>query len=90
VQWSELEFAAMGGGDINLRYFDKNGQRIPSDLDDRVVGLGLEEILAIKQVVGIAGGAAKVQAILGALRGNLINVLVTDHKTAGQILEYPE
>lgn len=92
VQWSELEALQRNGavGDINLRYFDKNGQRIPSDLDNRVVGLSLEEILAIKQVVGIAGGAAKVQAILGALRGNLINVLVTDHKTAGQILAYPE
>jgi DNA-binding transcriptional regulator LsrR (DeoR family) len=73
-----------------LRYFDKNGQRIPSDLDDRVIGLNLEEIHAIQQVIGIAGGAAKVQAILGALRGNLINVLVTDHETARQILEYPE
>ena len=92
VQWSELQALQQKGavGDINLRYFDKNGQRIPSDLDNRVIGLSLEEIQAIKQVIGIAGGAAKVQAILGALHGNLINVLVTDHKTAGQILANPD
>jgi DNA-binding transcriptional regulator LsrR (DeoR family) len=73
-------------GDINLRYFNKYGQQIASDLDDRVIGLSLEEIHAINIVIGVAGGAAKVSAILGALRGNLINVLVTDQQTAVSIL----
>ena len=91
VQWSEMQELQQKGavGDINLRYFDKSGQRIPSDLDDRVIGLSLEEIQAIKQVIGIAGGAAKVKAILGALNGKLINVLITDQKTAEQILASP-
>lgn len=88
VQWSELQALQQEGavGDINLRYFDKNGKLIPSELDDRVIGLNLAEIHAIQHVVGVAGGAAKVPAILGALRGYLINVLVTDHQTAEHIL----
>jgi DNA-binding transcriptional regulator LsrR (DeoR family) len=88
VRWPELEALQQRGavGDINLHYFDKDGKLLASDLEARVIGLSLEEIRAINIVLGVAGGAAKVPAILGALRGNLINVLVTDHKTAVDIL----
>lgn len=89
VNWPELENLSQKGavGDINLRFFDKKGQPISSSLDQRVIGLSLAEIRKIDQVVGISGGAAKVDAIHGALAGKLIHVLVTDHITAQKILE---
>ena len=74
-------------GDINLRYFDKNGELISSDLNERVIGLSLEELKKTKHVVGVAGGKAKLKAIRGALVGGLINVLITDHVTAGKLLQ---
>jgi DNA-binding transcriptional regulator LsrR (DeoR family) len=88
VAWPELaELISQGAvGDINLRYFDARGQAVLSDIDARVVGLTLQEIRQIGHVVGIAGGAAKLQAIRGALIGKLIDVLVTDHITAGKLL----
>jgi lsr operon transcriptional repressor len=48
----------------------------------RVIGIDLANLRACKRVVGVAGGAPKVQAILGALRGDLIDVLITDQRTA--------
>jgi DNA-binding transcriptional regulator LsrR (DeoR family) len=89
VSWPELQTLKQRGavGDLNLRYFDASGQPISSDLDDRTIGLSLAEIREIPQVVGVAGGAAKVQAITGALHGKLVDVLVTDHRTAALILE---
>lgn len=89
VNWSELENLSRKGavGDINLRFFDKNGQPISSSLDERVIGLSLSEIVKINHVIGIAGGAAKVDAIRGALSGKLVHILVTDHVTAQKILE---
>ena len=89
VTWNELEELKGRGavGDINLRYFDTSGKAIASDLDDRVVGLALEDFRAIPHVVGIAGGAAKLDAIRGALEGKLVDVLVTDHVTAQRLLE---
>ncbi|MCX7039906.1 MAG: sugar-binding transcriptional regulator [Spirochaetes bacterium] len=89
VRWEELEELKERGavGDINLRYFDRSGKPIPSDLDDRVVGLALEDFRRIPHVVGIAGGAAKLDAIRGALEGKLVNVLITDHVTAQRLLE---
>ena len=45
VKWEELEELKARGavGDLNLRYFDSSGKAIASDLDDRVVGLSLED-----------------------------------------------
>ena len=45
----------------------------------RVIGIDLVNLRACKRVVGVA---QKVQAILGALRGDLIDVLITDQRTS--------
>jgi DNA-binding transcriptional regulator LsrR (DeoR family) len=89
VSWPELAALEKEGavGDINLRYFDRLGQRVASDLDERVIGLTLAEIRQIERVVGVAGGAAKVEAIRGALKGKLVDVLVTDHLLAQRLLD---
>jgi DNA-binding transcriptional regulator LsrR (DeoR family) len=73
-------------GDINLRFFDENGEIVQSNFDQRVIGLTLDEIQRIEQVVGVAGGAAKLPAIRGALAGKLVDVLVTDQITAQRVL----
>jgi DNA-binding transcriptional regulator LsrR (DeoR family) len=88
VAWSELKtFKERGAvGDINLRYFNIDGDLIESALNDRVIGLTLDEIRKIETVVGIAGGEAKFRAIHGAIRGQLIDVLVTDDVTARRLL----
>jgi DNA-binding transcriptional regulator LsrR (DeoR family) len=73
-------------GDLNLRFFDKNGKIVQSNFDQRVIGLTLDEIQGIERVVGVAGGSAKVSAIRGALAGQLVDVLVTDQITAEHVL----
>jgi DNA-binding transcriptional regulator LsrR (DeoR family) len=89
VSWPELAALEKQGavGDINLRYFDNQGQRVASDLDDRVIGLTLDEIRQIDRVVGIAGGSAKFEAIRAALKGKLVDILVTDHMLAQRLLD---
>lgn len=88
VTWPELNRLKGQGavGDINLRYFDGVGRPLASALDERVVGLTLEEIKGIGHVVGVAGGAIKFEAIRAALAGSLVDVLITDHITARQLL----
>jgi DNA-binding transcriptional regulator LsrR (DeoR family) len=89
VAWEELKQLKERGaaGDINLRYFDIDGRLLESELNDRVIGLSLEEIRQIDIVVGVAGGEAKCSAIYGAVRGRLIDVLVTEDVTARRLLE---
>jgi len=73
-------------GDIALRFFDEYGNKVVSDIDDRVIGIDFGQLKSIKRVVGIAGGKDKIRAIKGALIGKLINVLITDNLTAEDLL----
>ena len=73
-------------GDIALRFFDAQGQPVHSEIDNRVIGITLDQLQRTRRVVGIAGGPTKFQAVLGALRGKLINVLITDSVTAERLL----
>lgn len=89
ITWDEAtRLTEMGAvGEISLRFFDVNGNPLQTELDERVIGVQLDTLRSIERVVGIAGGCEKLNAILGALRGHLIDTLVTDSATAVQLLE---
>lgn len=72
-------------GDIMSRYYDGSGRMVQSSLCQRVVGIPIEQLQGIKRRIGVAGGSNKYKAILGALRGRYINVLITDHLTAQKL-----
>ena len=81
------ELQARGAvGDIALRFFDAQGRAIQHEINDRVVGLDLDQIRRIPRVIAVAGGAEKTEAVRAALRGKLVNVLVTDEPTAKRLL----
>jgi DNA-binding transcriptional regulator LsrR (DeoR family) len=73
-------------GDIALRYMDKDGNPLGLEVDERIIGLTIEEIRKIPRVIGIAGGEAKYEMIRAALRGRILDVLVTDLSTAEKLL----
>ena len=74
-------------GDIGLRFFDANGLCIDHEINERVLGLTLDQITKIPRAIGVAGGSEKFNSILAALKGKLINVLVTDVNTAIKLME---
>ena len=74
-------------GDICLQFFDSSGTPVRTDLTDRVIGISLAQMKRAKRVVALAGGKRKLEAILGALNGRWINVLITDHATAKAVLD---
>ncbi len=80
------ELARMGAvGDICLNFFDRDGKLVPSAFQERVIGIGLDQLRGARRVVGVAGGQRKVAAILGALRGRLIDIMVTNQYTAARL-----
>jgi DNA-binding transcriptional regulator LsrR (DeoR family) len=73
-------------GSINLTFIDKDGKVIRSDIDDKVIKIfPVEKMKKIKNVIGIAFGEKKVEAIKASL-GNIINILITDNKTAESLV----
>ncbi|MGE5528290.1 MAG: sugar-binding transcriptional regulator [Patescibacteria group bacterium] len=69
-------------GDILGQFFDRQGRPVRSGVEERMMAFPIGGLSAIPVVVGVAGGTAKIEAVLGALRGGFVNVLVTDEATA--------
>jgi DNA-binding transcriptional regulator LsrR (DeoR family) len=80
--------AADAVGDICQRFFDSAGTLVPSDLDDRVVGIDADTLRKIPRRMGIAGGKSKHRAIHAAVIGGWVNVLLTDTGTAAALLQF--
>ncbi len=73
-------------GCIYARLFDINGNMLDVDINNKIVGLDMNSFPQIKYRIGIAAGKYKAESILGALRGEHINVLITDESTASKLL----
>lgn len=85
----EIENLALKGavGDICTHVIDKNGNICDWELDMRTVAVPYDQIKRIETRIGVAIGESKVDSILGALRGNIINVFITNEMTVEIIKE---
>jgi DNA-binding transcriptional regulator LsrR (DeoR family) len=73
-------------GHICAQHYDIHGNILDTDIHKGLIGIPLNSLHNIKQVVGIAYGESKVIPLLGALRGKHINTLITDTVTANKVL----
>lgn len=73
-------------GDLSGRYFNAAGELVASDLDDRVIGLRLDQMRAIPFRIAFARGQHKLSAMRAALKSHLVNAVVTDFDTAQSLL----
>lgn len=83
----EEEFwAANPIGDVAARYFNASGQPIRGAVENHVLAVSLDDLIAIPNVVGVTSGRAKTPGVLGALRGHIIDSLVCDESLARSVL----
>lgn len=74
-------------GDIFGRFFDIHGRPVVTEIDERIIALSLSDLKDIRPVISVAGGKDKEEAILGALNGGYVNILITDENTARNVLK---
>lgn len=74
-------------GDIIAVFFDKDGNVLDLPFHDTLIGLDLQALKNIPNVVAAACGEDKVEAIRAAARGKHFDVLITDEPTAMAIIE---
>lgn len=72
-------------GDAYCHFLDPDGRVFP-EFADRTIGMTTAQIHAVPLRIGVAGGVDKVTALRAALRGGLVNALVTDATTADALL----
>ena len=73
-------------GEICSVFYDKNGKEVTTDFSDRIIAVGLDKLRNLNYSIGMASSREKVMSILGAVRGQMINVLITDELTAKLML----
>lgn len=74
-------------GDINSYFYDKNGNNCETELGRRTIGIDLNHLKRIRYVMAVCVGKFKADAIYGALKGKIINMIITDEETAKEILK---
>ena len=74
-------------GDICSRFFDKDGNISSQELNDRTVGIALDDLRNKEYSILLSGGEGKIASIRAALKGGYANVLITDQFTAKRLLE---
>ena len=74
-------------GDIaGYGFFNLQGEPVDTVMNNRVIGLSLEDLRSIPCVIGIASESSKAMAILGALRTGIINIIATSAANVNTIL----
>lgn len=74
---------------LHQRFIDKNGRPIVTELDQRVIGMTLAQLRSAKKRIVVAGGMQKREALIAALAGQWIDVLLTDVDSARHLLGNP-
>lgn len=85
---AELDALAAAGavGDLGGHIFTIEGRLHDKLQDERIIGVGLDDLRRIPSTVVVAAGVEKSKALLGALRTGAVTVLVTDDRTAAAVL----
>jgi DNA-binding transcriptional regulator LsrR (DeoR family) len=76
-----------GIGEVISHVYDKNGCLVKDTFDEHIIAVSFEDLKKIPIRVGVAYGKEKQEAILGALRGGIVNVLITDIEVAEYLLK---
>ena len=89
ISQNEMLRLKMSGsvGDVLCHFVDEYGALIPSDIEDRLISTPLEQLRSMDNVIGLAAGTQKAEAIRAVLRGGYLDVLITDEPTASLLLK---
>jgi len=77
-------------GEICMQFYDLSGNTSQYKLDNHVIGIGVNMLKNLPYSIAVAGGIDKLSAIIGAINGGYINVLITDYACAAGLLEVYE
>ncbi len=82
------DLIAMGGvGDVLGTVIDANGRALDHPINERVIGIGLDDLVRIPNVILAAGGAHKVAVNRAILARGVVDTFVTDEATARALLD---
>lgn len=79
-------YEAGGRGEILGHFFDADGHLVNTELSERTMGLTSKD-LTNTNILAVAGGDTKLQAIRSILKSGLLSGLITDERTARALID---
>ncbi|WP_226950940.1 sugar-binding transcriptional regulator [Rouxiella sp. S1S-2] len=86
-EWREGLLAHDVCADICTTFIDSKGKVIESPIDKLGFGISHEQIKKTNNVIGVAGGEDKYEAVLASLRSGILDTLITDFDTAVKLMD---
>ena len=77
-------------GCLGCRFYDDNGDICDELLNNRTIGVSLDDIKNAESVIACAVGIHKSRALLAALKAEFLDVIIVDSNTAAQVIEMAE
>jgi DNA-binding transcriptional regulator LsrR (DeoR family) len=83
----EAIYASGVRGELSGVQFDAEGDAVVTSLTDRLIGIDAARLLEVPEVIAIAYGTPKADAVRAAIRGGFVSSLVTHTAMARKLLE---
>ncbi len=85
---TDFDFLKIRGavGDVLAHFFDKDGTPIITTAEEHLISYSLEKLEGLNNVIAIAGGKKKYEAIRAAVKARYCNILVTNESTADWLI----
>ncbi|MBD3689658.1 sugar-binding transcriptional regulator [Nanchangia anserum] len=81
------ELRSRAVGDVCSRFFTKDGEIAVPSIDERTIGITIEDLTRCPTRLLVAGGPTKVNALRVALSRGIATHLVTDERTAAHLAQ---
>lgn len=78
--------AAGAVGEVGGRLFDRSGKPMRDVLDDRVIGISLDQLRDVPQIITTSYGAYRAEATRAAVKAGVVTTLIADRDLAVAIL----
>ncbi len=75
--------------DIGASLIDRDGRSVHSPVDERRLAISGAQLRAVPEVIAVAGGPEKTEAIRAALLGGWVTTLITDSDVARALCKEP-
>lgn len=73
-------------GDICTSFYNRKAEIVKNELSNHLIGLNLEDIKKIPEVIILATGTEKTVSVMTLLENNYINTLITDFELAKNLI----
>lgn len=77
-------------GDMLTSFYDSNGTIMRCGISERMIGLAINDLLKIKNVIAVATGKEKVLSAKVMLEKNILNYFVLDEALADELIDILE